>query len=41
MPFDVKAGMSGSNDERMLLSPGEYRLDLSGNKLSIAVYERV
>jgi hypothetical protein len=39
MPFDVEAGMSVSNDERILLSPGEYQLDLSGNKLWIEIYE--
>src|ERR1035438_1665728 len=41
MPFDVEPGMSVSNDERILLSPGECRLDLSGNKLWIEGYERV
>ena len=48
MPFDVEVRMSGSNDERInrivleiLFSPGEYRLDLSGNGLWIEIYERV
>ena len=41
MPFDVEAGMSGSNDERILLSPEEYRPDLSENQLWIEIYERV
>jgi hypothetical protein len=41
MPFDVEAAMSGSNDEPVLVSPGEYRLDLLRNKLWIEIYERV